>query len=219
MDRRSFVGSVATATLLGLMGCASEAGGPSGLAAPFNPNRLPDALANRPQPPAPVPSPEPPPVAKFQLPGGPIFGLPDEVGNKLAWTIDDGASPDVVRAYAKFAQETGTRLTFFMNGVYSSWADSAALFAPMVASGQVQIANHTFSHAGLTKLSDAQIQDELMRNHETIQSIFGVDARPGTGPPSAGVMRAPMLRRQPSGTRYRPCGMGRSEIPDSSHRR
>ncbi len=188
MDRRSFIGGAAAAAVLGLLGCAQDprngAGG-LGSAHSFHVPERPSAPPEDPAPPseleqAPAQAPA---LQRWPLPGGPIFGLPDEVGGRLAWTVDDGASPDVVNAYAQFAKETGTRLTFFMNGVYSSWAAAAPLFAPMVASGQVQIANHTFSHAGLTTLSDAQIQDELMRNHEAIHSIFGVDARPWYRPP------------------------------------
>ena len=89
-----------------------------------------------------------------------------------------------VQAYANFAQQTGTRLTFFVNGMYAeSWVPAAATLAPMIASGQLQIANHTFSHPSLLDSSDGQIQDELMQNHEFIQSTFGVDARPYFRPP------------------------------------
>nr|WP_279543817.1 polysaccharide deacetylase family protein [Leucobacter ruminantium] len=138
--------------------------------------------------PTPVPTPEPPPppqyVPAYDLPGGPIWGLPDEVGNQLAWTVDDGASPEVVMAYANFAQQTGTRLTFFINGMYAdAWTPAAPVLAPMIATGQVQIANHTFSHPSLTSIGDAQIQDDLMRNHDFIQQLFGVDARPWYRPP------------------------------------
>ena len=90
----------------------------------------------------------------------------------------------MVQAYANFARETGTRLTFFVNGMYAdSWVPAAATLAPMIASGQVQIANHTFWHPSLLNCGDADIQDELMQNHEFIQNTFGVDARPYFRPP------------------------------------
>ena len=73
----------------------------------------------------------------FDLTGEPLWGLPDGVGNQLAWTVDDGSSPEVVQAYANFARETGTRLTFFVNGMYAdSWVPAAATLAPMIASGR-----------------------------------------------------------------------------------
>lgn len=179
MKRRLFLGTAIVATALGLQSCASPEPPP----APKPKPRPKPTLA-----PTPTPTPEPPPppqfVPQYDLTGEPLWGLPDEVGNQMAWTVDDGASPEVVQAYANFAQQTGTRLTFFVNGMYAdSWVPAAATLAPMIASGQVQIANHTFSHASLLDSSDAEIQDDLMRNHEFIQNTFGVDARPYFRPP------------------------------------
>jgi peptidoglycan/xylan/chitin deacetylase (PgdA/CDA1 family) len=52
-----------------------------------------------------------------------------------------------------------------------------------VESGQVQIANHTWSHPDLRRLSDARVQEEIERNEEWIQRLFGVTARPWFRPP------------------------------------
>jgi hypothetical protein len=38
----------------------------------------------------------------------------------LALTIDDGTSAAVVAAFAQFCRDSGTRLTFFVNGANSS---------------------------------------------------------------------------------------------------
>ena len=113
---------------------------------------------------------------------GPQTGLVGE-GKYVAWTVDDGANPDVVRAYAEFARRTGTRLTFFINGQYPSFEQHRDLLLPLVKSGQLQIANHTYSHAALTKLSDEQIVRELTRNDEEIQRLFGVSSKPYFRPP------------------------------------
>lgn len=113
---------------------------------------------------------------------GPQTGLVGE-GKYVAWTVDDGANPDVVRAYAEFARRTGTRLTFFINGQYPSFEQHRELLLPLVKSGQLQIANHTYSHAALTKLSDEQIVRELTRNDEEIQRLFGVSSKPYFRPP------------------------------------
>ena len=113
---------------------------------------------------------------------GPQTGLPGE-GKYIAWTVDDGADPEVVRAYAEFSRRTGTRLTFFINGQYPSFEQHRELLLPLVKSGQLQIANHTYSHAALTKLSDEQIVRELTRNDEEIQRLFGVSSKPYFRPP------------------------------------
>ena len=113
---------------------------------------------------------------------GPQTGLPGE-GKYIAWTVDDGADPEVVRAYAEFAHRTGTRLTFFINGQYPSFEQHRELLLPLVKSGQLQIANHTYSHAALTSLTDEQIVHELTRNDEEIMRLFGVSSKPYFRPP------------------------------------
>lgn len=113
---------------------------------------------------------------------GPQTGLPGE-GKYIAWTVDDGADPEVVRAYAEFARRTGTRLTFFINGQYPAFRQHRDLLLPLVKSGQLQIANHTYSHAALTSLTDEQIVRELTRNDEEIMRLFGVSSKPYFRPP------------------------------------
>ncbi|WP_378143990.1 polysaccharide deacetylase family protein [Cnuibacter sp. UC19_7] len=144
-----------------------------------------------PTPPAPSPTPTPtpaPPVstnplaAPVPLPGGAISALPDGTG-AMAWTVDDGLDGEVVRRYVEFAKATGTRLTFFVTGSYPAWAQNAALLTPLVASGQIQLGNHTWTHPDLTSLSDAGVVDELQRNHDFLTSTFGVDPRPYFRPP------------------------------------
>lgn len=113
---------------------------------------------------------------------GPQTGLPGE-GKYIAWTVDDGADPEVVRAYAEFSRRTGTRLTFFINGQYPAFKQHRDLLLPLVKSGQLQIANHTYSHAALTSLTDEQIVQELTRNDEEIRRLFGVSSKPYFRPP------------------------------------
>lgn len=113
---------------------------------------------------------------------GPQTGLPGE-GKYIAWTVDDGADQEVVRAYAEFSRRTGTRLTFFINGQYPAFRQHRDLLLPLVKSGQLQIANHTYSHAALTSLTDEQIVQELTRNDEEIRRLFGVSSKPYFRPP------------------------------------
>ena len=122
------------------------------------------------------------PVPEARAWTGPQTGLPGE-GKYIAWTVDDGADPEVVRAYAEFAHRTGTRLTFFINGQYPAFKQHRDLLLPLVKSGQLQIANHTYSHAALTSLTDEQIVHELTRNDEEIVRLFGVSSKPYFRPP------------------------------------
>ena len=122
------------------------------------------------------------PVPAARAWDGPQTGLPGE-GKYIAWTVDDGADPEVVRAYAEFSRRTGTRLTFFINGQYPAFRQHRDLLLPLVKSGQLQIANHTYSHAALTSLTDEQIVQELTRNDEEIRHLFGVSSKPYFRPP------------------------------------
>jgi peptidoglycan/xylan/chitin deacetylase (PgdA/CDA1 family) len=45
-------------------------------------------------------------------------------------------------------------------------------------SGQIQLANHTWSHPDLTTLSPVRIAEQIQRNHTFLSNAFGVDARP-----------------------------------------
>jgi len=180
------------ATRRTLLGGAAGVLASTALAACATPGRAPtDAPTGRPtRTPTPVPSPSPTStptpttvaLARRPLPAGTVTALPAGTPG-IAWTVDDGASSDAVEAYARFAAATGTRLTFFVNGVRPSWTDHADILRPLVESGQVQIGNHTWDHPALTKLSDQGIEDQLTRNHEFIQHTFGVDARPYFRPP------------------------------------
>jgi len=136
----------------------------------------------RPPLPRPTPTWTAPVLVKHPAPTSSFTGLPGE-GNLLAWTVDDGTDPAVIAAYAAFAATTGTRLTLFATGSYPAWRENAEVLRPLVASGQVQMANHTWTHPDLRSLSDAGIRDELQRTHDLIGELFGVDARPFYRPP------------------------------------
>lgn len=175
---------------LGMTGCtpsaaegthgASAGGSASGIASGSASATASASSAATPSASATATSSNPVPAARAWT--GPQTGLPGE-GKYIAWTVDDGADPEVVRAYAEFARRTGTRLTFFINGQYPAFRQHRDLLLPLVKSGQLQIANHTYSHAALTSLTDEQIVRELTRNDEEIVRLFGVSSKPYFRPP------------------------------------
>ncbi|MFD6055608.1 polysaccharide deacetylase family protein [Agromyces sp. NPDC060279] len=183
-SRRAVLGFGAAALVSGaLAACAKERPAPP-VAAPSTPSA---------PPPRPAPSVAPgavhvetrqaaPVLDRVDAPFEPITGLPGE-GTLLAWTADDGTDSAVVAAYAAFAASTGVRLTLFVTGCYDSWAENADALRPLVDAGQVQLANHTWSHPDLTSLDDQGIVDELTRTHDFLGETFGVDARPFFRPP------------------------------------
>lgn len=123
------------------------------------------------------------PGSRVVLPGGAVLKKLPGNGDLLAWTVDDGANTDVVRLYTEFAKETGVRLTYFVTGSYHSWTDNVALLRPLVESGQIQLANHTWTHPDLTRLTASQIADELRTTDAFLRNTYGVDATPYFRPP------------------------------------
>lgn len=172
MERRRFLLALAA----GLAGAAVGRGA-SGVPDPRPAAGVPPVVA------AAVTAVEVPPAPGLLLPPtGVVDTLPGE-GTGLALTIDDGTNAEVVAAFAAFAVDTGTRLTFFPNGCYRSWEENAAVLRPLVDSGQVALGNHTWSHPDLTTLDDRAVAEEIARNRDFLRSVFGVRDSPFFRPP------------------------------------
>jgi peptidoglycan/xylan/chitin deacetylase (PgdA/CDA1 family) len=145
-----------------------------------------DVLGSAPNPVTPaLPRLAPPPGAgsRVVLPGGAVLNKLPGNGDLLAWTVDDGANTDVVRLYTQFAKDAGVRLTYFVTGAYRSWTENSALLRPLVESGQIQLANHTWTHPDLTSLSPSRVADELRSTDVFLRNTYGVDAAPYFRPP------------------------------------
>ncbi|MGZ7007821.1 MAG: polysaccharide deacetylase family protein [Ilumatobacteraceae bacterium] len=122
------------------------------------------------------------PSARVSPPVGVLTRLPGD-GNQLALTVDDGASSAVVGAFTEFCRDTGIRLTFFVNGANRSWTENAVAIRPMVDSGQIQVANHTWSHPYLNRISLSAVRDQLQRNADFLGGTYGTDGTPYFRPP------------------------------------
>jgi peptidoglycan/xylan/chitin deacetylase (PgdA/CDA1 family) len=164
--------------------------GPTETAAPLSATPSPVALRHTPSP-MPAASPLPPePLPRFgepeltgrAQPVGKIFGLPGE-GNSIALTVDDGLNSAVISGYAEFIKETGMRVTFFVTGSYDGWKNNVEALGPLIETGHVQLANHTWTHPSLLKLSDQQIVDELLTCEDFLATTFGVSGKPYFRPP------------------------------------
>jgi len=171
MERRSFLLVLAA----GLAGAAVGRGTTGLVTTDTAPAAAPVAAAS-------VSAVEVPVPGLLAPPTGVVQGLPGN-GTSLALTIDDGTNTEVVAAFAEFAADTGTRLTFFPNGCYSSWEENAKALRPLVDSGQVALGNHTWSHPDLTTLGDREVAEEIGRNRDFIADLFGVSDSPFFRPP------------------------------------
>ncbi|KAJ7110718.1 carbohydrate esterase family 4 protein [Mycena crocata] len=95
--------------------------------------------------------------------------------NDLALTFDDG--PWIyLRDISDQFTAAGAKATFFHNGNNFDCIYSAARIADIkyaYAAGHM-IGSHTWSHADLTELSTAQIQDAMYRMEEAFSRIIGI---------------------------------------------
>ncbi len=122
------------------------------------------------------------PTQKVPHPVGVLTQLPGD-DNRVALTIDDGASVQVVCAFADFCRDSGMRVTFFVNGANSSWSVNAPALRPMVDSGQIQMGNHTWSHPDVTRIGPAAVADQILRNADFLRNTYGIDGTPYFRPP------------------------------------
>lgn len=122
------------------------------------------------------------PTVRIPPPNGVLTRLPGD-GNMLALTVDDGASSEVVSAFAGFCRDSGTRLSFFVNGANPSWSINAPQLRPMVDSGQIQVGNHTWSHPYITRITPGALSDQIKRNKDFLVNTYGVDGTPYFRPP------------------------------------
>jgi peptidoglycan-N-acetylglucosamine deacetylase len=121
-------------------------------------------------------------TGRVPAPVGVLTRLPGD-GNQLAFTVDDGTSVEVVSAYAAFCRDSGTRMTFFVNGANRSWTVNASALRPLVDSGQVQLGNHTWSHPDITRIGAGAVTDQIRRNADFLTSTYGIDGSPFFRPP------------------------------------
>lgn len=125
----------------------------------------------------------PPPMsARVPVPDGAITAIPGQ-GNNIALTVDDGANAEVLGAYIQFAKDTAARFTFFVTGVYDGWTTHRATLRPLVESGQIQLANHTWDHPDLTSLPASAVASQFDRTKRFLHNTFGVDGTPFYRPP------------------------------------
>lgn len=116
-------------------------------------------------------------------PGRLVDRLPARAGNTVALTIDDGTDSTVVKAYLDLAKVTGIRLTFFVTAAYPSWRQHRGDLRPLVDSGQIQLANHTWDHPDLRTKSARDVAGQLNRCESFLTTTFGVTAKPFVRPP------------------------------------
>lgn len=173
MERRVFLASIAAAVAAGLAACSTDS---PPAAQPSTGAGSSGALGTGPRFGAPRG------LTRVPVPHGTLFRLPGD-SKTVALTVDDGTSSKVIEGYATLARDTGLRLTFFCNGVNSGWTTHSDLLRPLHDDNQIFIANHTWSHPNLLRLSSAEVTDQVRRNEVFLQNTYGTLGRPFLRPP------------------------------------
>lgn len=109
--------------------------------------------------------------------------MPPSAVRRIAWTVDDGVSSKSLRQYLDWVEKHDLRMTFFVTAAYSAWRKNRRQLQEMVDDSRVQLANHTFSHPSLTRISNHSIKQELQKCERFIEDTFGVSTKPYFRPP------------------------------------
>jgi peptidoglycan/xylan/chitin deacetylase (PgdA/CDA1 family) len=141
------------------------------------------------EPPAPAQPDQshPPPGAEVSSiplpPESPIDEIdraPGRPAGKIALTFDAGAATGGTESILKTLKTSNIHSTFFLTG---EWSERNPKLTRLIAQDGNEIANHTYSHKDLTKLSDKEIVDELARADAVISEAAGASLAPYFRPP------------------------------------
>ncbi|KAI8810313.1 hypothetical protein BJ742DRAFT_199739 [Cladochytrium replicatum] len=106
-------------------------------------------------------------------------GTPEENGvdfhgcktpNTLALTFDDGPHPTLTPAILDVLKELGIKATFFVMG--KNVHNNTAILQRAYDEGH-QIAQHTYDHFALTKLSNDEVRGQIQRNEDLVYRVIG----------------------------------------------
>jgi peptidoglycan/xylan/chitin deacetylase (PgdA/CDA1 family) len=97
---------------------------------------------------------------------------------RVAITVDDlftAANADDLAALLDVAKAKSVKLSFFPTGAALQThldAGKGDVWKRVVDEGH-EIGNHTYTHSNLTRLSDAQVRDELARTRDALAKVLG----------------------------------------------
>ncbi len=94
---------------------------------------------------------------------------------KIALTFDAGAASQPVDKILKTLSKHGVRCTFFLTG---KWIEKNPALCKRIVDEGHEIGNHTYSHPGLTQMSDREIGKEIERTEQLALRITGASTKP-----------------------------------------
>lgn len=145
----------------------------SNLFAQPSPSQTPSAQVRRPSGPVPR-NPDAPYSSKFSPSNGVTFTRVLTAGNFIAMTFDDGPHPAHTPRLLDILRARNIKATFFVIGRNVDLYPHIA--RRTVAEGH-EIANHTYTHRLLSKLSDSEIRQDLTRCRDAVSRACGYQMR------------------------------------------
>jgi peptidoglycan/xylan/chitin deacetylase (PgdA/CDA1 family) len=136
--------------------------------------------------PVPAPTPAPAPAA----PRKPTYNSCNVESNTVAMTFDDGPHPKLTPKLLDLLKERGIKATFFVIG--KCVAENPDIAKRIVDEGH-EIANHSWSHPQLTKLSPPAFAAEIAQTNDAIEKATGI--RPVVMRPPYGAINPTLTKR------------------------
>lgn len=99
---------------------------------------------------------------------------------QMSLTFDDGGSAKNVRSVIDTLDKYNVKATFFFVGSFIE--KNPELIKDIVSRGH-DVANHSYSHPELTKLSYAKVKNELLKSQTLLKNITGQEMKPYLRPP------------------------------------
>lgn len=94
---------------------------------------------------------------------------------EIAITLDAGSTAVAFTKELEALDKYHVKVTFFMTGM---WVRENPQYAQEIAKDGQEIANHTFDHPDLTKVSDDKVIQEITQGANIIESVTGVVPKP-----------------------------------------
>jgi peptidoglycan/xylan/chitin deacetylase (PgdA/CDA1 family) len=136
--------------------------------------------------PVPAPTPAPAPAA----PRKPTYNSCNVESSTVAMTFDDGPHPKLTPKLLDLLKERGIKATFFVIG--KCVAENPDIAKRIVDEGH-EIANHSWSHPQLTKLSPPAFAAEIAQTNDAIEKATGI--RPVVMRPPYGAINPTLTKR------------------------
>jgi peptidoglycan/xylan/chitin deacetylase (PgdA/CDA1 family) len=171
---------LAVCTVLMALGLTAAAIWPGGVP-PLGPARAPSDQPEPPLPPEQEPKQQPLPPAPATLEDLPADQPSRLVVNgsrscpMIALTYDAGSGADGAAAILDTLKMHQVTATFFLTG---KWVETYPSLAKRIAAEGHEIANHTYSHPDLTKLTASQVIQQVRQGEERIRQVTGRETRP-----------------------------------------